>query len=81
LLIILSKKLKLIANNLKTLRKTKDWTQEKTAKHLDIKLGSYQAYEEERSVPKLDVLVRIADLYGITVDKLLRERIKLEIKQ
>lgn len=70
----------MIAINLKTLRRTKGWPQRKTAYNLELKLSRYQAYEEARSEPNIDALIRIADLYGITVDKLVREEIKIEIQ-
>jgi transcriptional regulator with XRE-family HTH domain len=73
------KKLKLIANNLKTLRRIKDWPQRKAAYNLELKLSRYQAYEEGRAEPNIEILIRIAVLYNISVDRLLKEEIKIGI--
>lgn len=70
----------MIANNLKALRRRKGWPQRKAAYNLELKLSRYQAYEEDRAEPKIEVIIRMADLYGITVDKLVRKEIKMEIK-
>ena len=70
----------MIANNLKALRRSKGWTQKKTAYNLDIKLSKYQAYEEERANPNIELLISISDLYNISLDKLLKYEIKIEIR-
>lgn len=58
---------------LKTLRQTKKLTQSETAKALDVSLSSYQKYEREKGsvMPSLEVLVRMADFYGVSTDYLL----------
>lgn len=62
------------------LRRKKGWAQKRAAYNLELKLSTYQAYEEERAEPKIKTLIRIADLYQVTVDKLVRNEIKIEIK-
>jgi transcriptional regulator with XRE-family HTH domain len=70
----------LIANNLKALRRRKGWPQRRAAYNLELKLSRYQAYEESRAEPKIKLLIKMADLYEITVDKLVRSEIKMIIK-
>lgn len=70
----------MLANNLRVLRKLKSWSQKKTAYNLEIKASTYQSYEEARAEPNVEMLIRIADLYGITVDQLIRNEIKIGIK-
>jgi transcriptional regulator with XRE-family HTH domain len=70
----------MIAKNLSVLRRRKGWPQKRTAYNLDLKLSTYQAYEEDRAEPKIKTIIRMADLYGVTIDKLLREEIKTTIQ-
>ena len=62
-----------INENLKKLRVLKSLTQSDMAKILDISLSSYQKYERDKNcvTPSLDVLLRIADFFGVSVDYLL----------
>ena len=70
----------MIAKNLLVLRRRKGWPQKRTAYNLDLKLSTYQAYEEARSEPRIRTIIKMADLYGVTIDKLLREEIKTNIQ-
>lgn len=58
---------------LKKLRTTRGLIQSEIAEKLGVSLSSYQKYEREKGsiTPSLDVLVRIADFYGVSVDYLL----------
>lgn len=58
---------------LKHLRNRKQLNQAQTAELLDVSLSSYQKYERDKNsvMPSIDVLIRIADFYGVTVDYLL----------
>lgn len=61
--------------NLKYLRKLRGWTQEEFALKLNIKRSLVGAYEEERAEPRIDVLERLADMFKLTLDDLLRKDI------
>ncbi len=61
--------------NLKYLRKLRGWTQEEFAQKLNIKRSLVGAYEEERAEPRIDVLERLADMFKLTLDDLLRKDI------
>ncbi|MEE5994311.1 MAG: helix-turn-helix domain-containing protein [Oscillospiraceae bacterium] len=58
---------------LKFLRKQKGINQDEAAQLLGVSLSSYQKYEREKNsvTPSLEVLVKLADFYGVTTDYLL----------
>lgn len=62
-----------IANNLKYLRKKKKLTQQQFADELGIKRASVGAYEEGRAEPKYDLLDKIAQFYGLSMDELIKD--------
>ena len=57
---------------LKAARKAKKLRQEDTAAALNICHSAYTKYETGRADPPLKSVVLLADLYGITLDELLR---------
>lgn len=69
----------LAGQNLKYLRKLRGWTQEEFANKLGIKRSLVGAYEEERADPRIDVLEKLADMFKLTLDDLLRKDIS-EVK-
>lgn len=55
---------------LKDLREDGELTQAKLAEYLHVKQNTYSQYENgQRQVP-LDILIRLADLYNVTLDYL-----------
>lgn len=62
-----------ISAKLKSLRKQKGINQEEAAQLLGVSLSSYQKYERKKNsvTPSLEVLVKLADFYGVTMDYLL----------
>ncbi len=60
----------LVSNNLKLLRKRNHWTQEQCADQLDIKRSLLGAYEEGRADPPLENLLKIAEVFKLSVDEL-----------
>lgn len=56
---------------IRDLREDKDITQEKLAKHLGISQRAYSRYETADSMMPLDLLIKIADFYNVSVDYLL----------
>lgn len=61
-----------LAKNIAHLRKLKDFTQEGFADELDIKKSRLGAYEEGRSSPPIDILIRLSDYFKLPVDVLIR---------
>lgn len=62
-----------INDTLKKLRNAKNLSQNDMAEILDVSLSSYQKYERDKNsiTPSLDVLMRIADFYNVTIDYLI----------
>ena len=62
-----------INERLKKLRTARGLSQSETADKIGVSLSSYQKYERDKGsvTPSLDVLVRIADYYDVSVDYLL----------
>ncbi len=60
-------------DTLKSLRAAKGLTQAEVAAELGVSLSSYQKYERDKNsvVPSLEVLERISDYYGVSIDYLL----------
>lgn len=59
-----------LAERLKLCRIKSGYTQMQVAIYSDITETSYQNYEKGRKMPKLDILVRIADVYKVSLDYL-----------
>ena len=55
------------------LRAQKGMSQEDLAAALEVSRQSVSKWETNQSVPDLDKIIRLADLFGVTVDQLVRE--------
>lgn len=60
-----------LANNLKELRERAKLNQQNIADVIGVKRSSYAYYETGKSSPKIDALIKIANLYNISVDEIL----------
>ena len=55
---------------IKDLREDSNFTQKEVAEHLHIKQNTYSQYENgQRQIP-LDILIKLADFYNVTLDYL-----------
>lgn len=61
---------KILSNRLKECLKNQNLTQIQVATYCDITEKTYQNYELMQREPKLEILVRIADLYNVSIDYL-----------
>lgn len=61
-----------IAKNIRVLRELKKFTQDQLAEALEINRSRIGAYEESRSEPPYDLLIKIADYFHISTDALLK---------
>ena len=59
-----------ISKNLKRLRKERSLTQEQLAEALGVTTGAVYKWESGRSLPDLPMLLRLADLFGLSLDAL-----------
>ena len=56
---------------IKDLREDNDWKQEYVAEQLGIKQTTYSKYELGKINIPMEALMKLADLYGVSVDYLL----------
>ena len=61
----------ILSQRLKECRKEKGLTQNQVAIYCDITEKAYQNYELMTREPKIEILSRIADFYGVSVDYLI----------
>ena len=57
--------------NLKSIREAKKITQSNVAKYLGIAVTTYSGYETGYHKPTPEILIKLADFFGVTVDELL----------
>lgn len=60
----------ILAQRLRQCRREKGFTQNQVAIYCDITEKAYQNYELMTREPKLEILIRIADLYNVSLDYL-----------
>ena len=58
--------------NVKIFRMSSNLTQEEVAKELGIQRSTVAMWETGKSVPRTELLPKLAELFGCTVDELLR---------
>lgn len=63
----------LVSDNIKYLRKNNHLTQEQLAEKIGIKRSLLGAYEEGRADPRLNNLLKISEIFNVTVDALISE--------
>lgn len=61
-----------LAKRLKQLRKQNGFSQEQLAEVLGVSRQSISKWESELSVPEIDKIVQLSDIYGVTIDYLLK---------
>ena len=60
----------ILENRLRELRTERGWSQETVARKIDTTLRTYCRYEAKEADPKVSALIKIADLYGVSLDYL-----------
>jgi len=61
--------------NIRKIRNVKNMSQQAFADLFNLKRGTLGAYEEERSEPKIETILKIANYFSITVDDLLTKEL------
>lgn len=61
--------------NIKKIRSVKGLSQQAFADIFSLKRGTLGAYEEERSEPKIDTIIKIANYFSISIDDILTKNI------
>ena len=62
-----------LANNLHRLRTENNYTQEQISEKLNISRQAYSNYETGKRIPDIDMLIRIADIYEVTLEQLITQ--------
>lgn len=60
----------ILSKRLKECRKEKGYTQGQVAIYCDITEKTYQNYELMTREPKIEILIKIADLFNVSIDYL-----------
>ena len=66
----------IVSNNIKYLRRINGLTQEQFSRRIGIKRSLLGAYEEARANPNLDNLKLMANIFGVSVDALIKSDIR-----
>ncbi|MBQ8444679.1 MAG: helix-turn-helix transcriptional regulator, partial [Clostridia bacterium] len=61
--------------DLKSLRKSKNMTQEQVAQAIGISRANYGRYELQQVEPNIETLIKIADFYKVTLDELVGHKV------
>ncbi len=62
-----------LGKKLKELRKAENLTQQQVADKLNINRVNYNRYENDVARPDYETLIRIAEVFGVTLDEMLRD--------
>lgn len=62
----------MLRENLIMLRKANGYSQEQIAEKIDITRQAYAKWENGSTVPDIEKCVRLAEVYGVTVDSLVK---------
>lgn len=69
--------LDMLANRLKYLRQTRELSQVQLAEKLGVKKQSISNWENDNIVPSIEMLVKIADFFGVSTDYLLERNVSV----
>jgi len=64
--------MKIVAKNIRHLRRLKGLTQEVLSEDLSVTRSRISSYEENRSAPNIDMLIKLSDYFKVPIDILLR---------
>ena len=62
-----------LAANLRRLRNDHNYTQTQLGKKLNISRQAYSNYETGKRIPDVDMLIRIADIYHVSLEQLITQ--------
>ena len=65
-----------LADNIRSLRKRRNWSQEELARHVGLNRGNIASYEKGTAEPKICNLLKIAHLFGVSLLDLLGRDLK-----
>lgn len=59
-----------------SLRTTAGWSQELLARKMDVSRQTVMNWEDGKSIPTADKAIRLAKIFGVTVEELMEEKIE-----
>jgi transcriptional regulator with XRE-family HTH domain len=62
----------IFGEKLKSERKNKGWSQEDLAEKLFVSRQSVSKWENGQNYPSIEIIIKVSDLFGVTIDELLR---------
>ena len=66
----------IFADKLIRLRKKAGWSQEELAEQMNVSRQSVSKWEGAQSVPDLEKIIRLSELFGVSTDYLLKNEIE-----
>ena len=67
----------ILADKIITLRKKNGWSQEELAEKVGVSRQAISKWESAQSVPDLDKILRMSEIFGVTTDFLLKDTMPL----
>jgi transcriptional regulator with XRE-family HTH domain len=68
------------SERLKKEREKRDWSQHELAEKIHVSRQSVSKWETGKNYPSIEVIIHLSDLFGITIDELLRSDEELKEK-
>ena len=68
----------ILADKIITLRKKNGWSQEELAEKVGVSRQAISKWESAQSVPDLDKILRMSEIFGVTTDFLLKDEMETE---
>ena len=68
----------ILAEKIIKLRKQKGWSQEDLALHMGVSRQSVSKWESMSSLPDLDKIIKLSNLFGVSTDYLLKDAVEEE---
>ena len=68
----------ILADKIITLRKKNGWSQEELAEQVGVSRQAISKWESAQSVPDLDKILRMSEIFGVTTDFLLKDEMETE---
>ena len=68
----------MLSEKIINLRKSRGWSQEELAEQVGVSRQAISKWESAQSVPDLDKILRMSELFGVTTDFLLKDEMEAE---
>lgn len=65
-----------LSEKISNLRKQKGWSQEELGEHLEVSRQSVSKWKSGESIPSIDKIIRLSEIFNVTTDYLIKNDIK-----